>query len=105
MNNLWRITHRTVASGPSDTDVVVLVSQVELQPQVCFCIGGGTCIPVKTCDCSCLGGVVLETVLLWSHEVATLVLSDSDVPGPGGGGGGGVDVQRDGHTGVTGGNP
>ena len=49
-----------------------------------------------------LGGVVLKTILLWSHEVATLVLSDSDVPFPGGGGGGGVDVQRDGHTGVTG---
>ena len=49
--------------------------------------------------------MILETVLLRSHEVATLVLSDNNVPGPGGGGGGSVDVQRDGHTGVTGGNP
>ena len=40
--------------------------------------------------------MILETVLLRSHEVATLVLCDSDVPGPGGGGGGGVDVYIDG---------
>ena len=49
--------------------------------------------------------MVLQTVLLRSHEVATLVLSHSDVPLPGGGGGGGVDVQVDGHTGVTGRHP
>ncbi len=49
--------------------------------------------------------MILETVLLRGHEVATLVLSDTDVPGPGGGGGGGVDVDGDGHTGVTGGHP
>ena len=49
--------------------------------------------------------MILETVLLRSHEVATLVLSHSDVPGPTGGGGGGVDVDVDGHTGVTGGDP
>ena len=49
--------------------------------------------------------MILETVLFWSYEVATLVLSDFDVPGPGGGGGGGVDVHIDGHTGVTGGHP
>ena len=49
--------------------------------------------------------MILETVLLRSHEVATLELSDNNVPGPGGGGGGSVDVQRDGHTGVTGGHP
>ena len=46
--------------------------------------------------------MVLETVLLRSHEVAALVLSHLDVPLPGGGGGGGVDVQGEGHTGVTG---
>ena len=49
--------------------------------------------------------MILETVLFWSYEVATLVLSDNNVPGPGGGGGGSVDVQRDGHTGFTGGQP
>ena len=49
--------------------------------------------------------MVLETVLLRSHEVATLVLSHPDVPLPGGGGGGGVDVQVDGHTGGTGRHP
>ena len=52
--------------------------------------------------------MILEAVFLWHDEVviATLVLSDSDVPGPGGGGGGGVDVQLDGHTGVfAGGHP
>ena len=49
--------------------------------------------------------MILQAVLLWSPEVATLVLSDSDVPLPGGGGGGGVDVQVDGHTGVAGGHP
>ena len=49
--------------------------------------------------------MVLETILLRSHEVPTLVLSHFDVPGPGGGGGGGVDVQGDRHTGVTGGHP
>ena len=49
--------------------------------------------------------MILETVLLRSHETATLVLSDSDVPFPGGGGGGDVDVQGDRHTGVTGGHP
>ena len=54
---------------------------------------------------TCLSGVILETGLFRSHEVATLVLSDSNVPGPGGGGGGGVDIQRDRHTGVTGGHP
>ena len=36
--------------------------------------------------------MILQAVLLWSPEVPTLVLSDSDVPGPGGGAGGGVDV-------------
>ena len=49
--------------------------------------------------------MILETILLWSHEVPTLVLSHSDGPGPGGGGGGGVDVDVDGHTVVTGGHP
>ena len=49
--------------------------------------------------------MILETILLRSHEVATLVLSHSDGPGPGGGGGGGVDVDVDGHTVVTGGHP
>ena len=49
--------------------------------------------------------MILETVLLRSHEVATLVLCDSDVPGPGGGGGGGVDVDVDGDTGGTGRHP
>ena len=49
--------------------------------------------------------MILETVLLWGNEVATLVLSDLDVPVPGGGGGVSVDVQVDGHTGVTGGHP
>ena len=32
--------------------------------------------------------MILETVLLGSPEVATLILSDPDVPGPGGGGDG-----------------
>ena len=54
---------------------------------------------------TCLGSVILETVLFRSPEVATLVLSDLDVPGPGGGGGGGVDVDVDGDTGGTGGHP
>ena len=49
--------------------------------------------------------MILETILLWSHEVPTLVLSHSDGPRPGGGGGGGVDVDVDGHTVVTGGHP
>ena len=49
--------------------------------------------------------MILETVLLRSHEVPTLVLSHLDVPGPGGGGGGRVDVDVDGHTVVTGGDP
>ena len=49
--------------------------------------------------------MILETVLLWGNEVATLVLSHLDVPVPGGGGGVSVDVQVDGHTGVTGGHP
>ena len=47
----------------------------------------------------------MKTVLLRSSEVATLVLTDFDVPGPGGASGGGVDVHVDGHTGVTGGHP
>ena len=49
--------------------------------------------------------MILETVLLWGIKVATLVLSHLDVPVPGGGGGVSVDVQVDGHTGVTGGHP
>ena len=49
--------------------------------------------------------MILQAVLLWSIEVATLVLSDSDGPGPGGGCGGGVDVDVDGDTGGTGGHP
>ena len=49
--------------------------------------------------------MILETVLLRSHEVATLVLSHFDVPGPGGGGGGGVDVDVEGDTRVTGWHP
>ena len=47
----------------------------------------------------------MQAVLLWSIEVATLVLSDSDGPGPGGGGGGGVDVDVDGDTGGAGRHP
>ena len=54
---------------------------------------------------TCGGGVILQAILLRSPEVATLILSDLDVPGPGWGGGGGVDVQGDGDTGVTGGHP
>ena len=49
--------------------------------------------------------MILQAVLLWGPEVATLVLSDSDVPGPGDGAGGGVDVDVDGDTGGTGGHP
>ena len=49
--------------------------------------------------------MILQAVLLWGPEVATLVLSDSDVPGPRGGGRGGVDVDVDGHTGRAGGHP
>ena len=49
--------------------------------------------------------MILQAILLRSPEVATLILSDLDVPGPGWGGGGGVDVQGDGDTGVTGGHP
>ena len=54
---------------------------------------------------ACLSGVILQTFLLRSHEVATLVLSHLDVPLPGGGGDGGVDVEVDGHTGVAGRHP
>ena len=54
---------------------------------------------------TCSGGVILETVLLRSHEVATLVLGHLDAPGPGDGGGGGIEGQCDGHTGGTGGHP
>ena len=57
------------------------------------------------CFETCGGGVVLQTLLLRSHEVATLVLRHLHVPGPGGGGDGGVDVQCDGHTGVAGRHP
>ena len=60
-----------------------------------------TSIFIQTCSCC----VILETVLLRSHEVPTLVLSHLDVPGPGGGGGGRVDVDVDGHARVTGGDP
>ena len=49
--------------------------------------------------------MILEAVLLWSHQVAALVLRHLDVPGPGGRGGGGVDVKGDGDTGVTGRHP
>ena len=49
--------------------------------------------------------MILQAVLLRSHQVATLVLSHPDVPGPGGGGGGSVNVQGDRHAGVTGGHP
>ena len=52
---------------------------------------------------TCLSCVILETVLLRSHEVPALVLSHLDVPGPGGGGGGRVDINGDGHTGGAGG--
>ena len=47
--------------------------------------------------------MVLQTVLLWSHPVAALVLSHLDVPGPAGGGGGRVDINGDCHTGGAGG--
>ena len=47
--------------------------------------------------------MVLQTVLLRSHQVSTLELSDFDIPGPGGGGAGRVDVEADGDTGITGG--
>ena len=49
--------------------------------------------------------MILETILLGSPEVATLVLSHLDVPGPGGGGGGGVDINVDCDAGVTGRHP
>ena len=47
----------------------------------------------------------MKTVLLRSSEVATLVLTDFDVPGPGGARGCSVNIYIDGHTGVTGGHP
>ena len=37
----------------------------------------------------------LEAVLLWSHQISALILSDLDLPLPGGGGGAGVDVDVD----------
>ena len=49
--------------------------------------------------------MVLEAVLFGSHHVPALVLRHLDVPRPRGGGGGRVDVEGDGHTGGTGGNP
>ena len=48
--------------------------------------------------------MILETVLLWGHEVAAVVLRHLDGPFPGGGGDGGVDVEGDGDAGGTGGN-
>ena len=39
------------------------------------------CLDLENIE-TCAGSVVLEAVLLRSHEVATLVLSHSDVPGP-----------------------
>ena len=36
VDDLRRITNSAVASGPSDTDVVVLVSQVALSDELCF---------------------------------------------------------------------
>ena len=47
--------------------------------------------------------MILETVLLRSHEVAAIVLSHLDGPFPGGGGDGGVDVEGDGDAGGAGG--
>ena len=39
--------------------------------------------------------MILETVLLWHHHVAALILSHLDLPLPGGGGGPGVYVNVD----------
>ena len=52
MDDLRRVTNRAVASAPSDTDVVVLVSQVGVQVETCLQIGGGTCIPVESSEVS-----------------------------------------------------
>ena len=49
--------------------------------------------------------MILETVLLWSSKVATLELTDFDVPRPGGARGCGVNIYIDGHTVVTSGHP
>ena len=47
----------------------------------------------KLLTCRCC--VILEAVVLRSHQVSTLVLSDLDLPLPGGGGGQSVDVDVD----------
>merc|ERR1712193_119309 len=49
--------------------------------------------PVKTGNGSWGGCVILKAVLLRSHHVAALVLSDLDLPLPGGGGVPGVDID------------
>ena len=49
--------------------------------------------------------MILETVLLRSPQIATLILSDFDGPGPGDGAGAGVDVDVDGHTAWADGHP
>ena len=49
-DNLRGVTNRAVASGPPDTDVVVLVSQVDVRVDIGLQIGGGTRIPVKSSE-------------------------------------------------------
>ena len=49
--------------------------------------------------------MILETVLLWHHHVAALILGHLDLPLPGGASGPGVNVNVDLVTGVRGRDP
>ena len=97
--DLGRIANIAVSLAAPDTNVIVLVGEVELGVLLGLGVGSFGGVPVKTSKLSLkkknsIKGperrglisssfcVILETVLLRSHEVATLVLSHSDVPGP-----------------------
>lgn len=64
--------------------------------------GGGADVPVEGSNGADLGCVVLETILVWGHQVSTFILGHLDLPFPSGGGGARVNVNVDGVAAVRG---
>ena len=52
MENLWGEAKRAVTLSPPNADVVVLVRQMELSPEVGLGVGCLTGVPVKASDSS-----------------------------------------------------
>ena len=65
-----RETYWTFARSSPDTDIINLIWQMILGAGH----AGGACVPVEAGNSTTAGSVVLKTIIVWGHHIATLKL-------------------------------